>query len=320
MTNRIILISVSLLMLAGCGQNRKAERFEALPFPAVSVPGMITDDRDIVEYRVLNYWNSFADPSREYPCDTVLVSGVSMGDVEQAFVDWSVLLDVVSRKNADEAVSNLYEKAWACERKDTSSNVYDTFNLLMYKYFYAPTSPYRNEDHYHAYVSRLAAQEGMDPVMKGKYEHEAKMTGLNRTGTVAADFRFSDRNGRIRTLHGIKAPMTLLFFSNPGCEACMEIIKMLKGESGIAEMIADGSLAVLNIYIDEDLQAWKEYMPVYPEEWYNGFDPDFVLRQDTIYNVRAIPSLYLLDAEKRVILKDAPEQKVFEVLWKTFGN
>ena len=35
---------------------------------------------------------------------------------------------------------------------------------------------------------------------------------------------------------------------------------------------------------------------------------------DQIYNVRAIPSLYLLDREKRVILKDAPQDKVFEKL------
>ena len=55
-------------------------------------------------------------------------------------------------------------------------------------------------------------------------------------------------------------------------------------------------------------------MPLYPEQWYNGFDPDLVIRGETLYNVRAIPSLYLLDHEKRVILKDAPENRVFETL------
>ena len=79
-------------------------------------------------------------------------------------------------------------------------------------------------------------------------------------------------------------------------------------------MISQGRLAVLNIYIDEDLQAWREYMPIYPEEWYNGFDPDLVIRTDNLYNVRAIPSLYLLDSDKRVIMKDAPENKVFNYL------
>ena len=94
----------------------------------------------------------------------------------------------------------------------------------------------------------------------------------------------------------------------------MEIINVLKGEPVISGMIADGTLAVLNIYIDEDLKGWRDYMPVYPEQWYNGFDPDLVIRTYNLYNVRAIPSLYLLDEEKRVILKDAPENRLFEYL------
>jgi hypothetical protein len=79
-------------------------------------------------------------------------------------------------------------------------------------------------------------------------------------------------------------------------------------------MISDGKMAVLNIYIDEDLQAWREYMPIYPEQWYNGFDPDLVIRTDKVYNVRAIPSLYLLDSEKTVLLKDADLERLFAVM------
>ena len=52
-------------------------------------------------------------------------------------------------------------------------------------------------------------------------------------------------------------------------------------------------------------------MPVYPDEWYNGYDPNLVIRNDMLYNIRAIPSLYLLDEDKRVILKDAPQETVF---------
>ena len=96
----------------------------------------------------------------------------------------------------------------------------------------------------------------------------------------------------------------------------MNIINVLKGEPRISQMIASGRLAVLNIYIDEDLEAWRSYMPIYPDEWYNGFDPDFIIRNQELYNVRAIPSLYLLDAEKKVLLKDAPENKVFDYLVK----
>ncbi len=94
----------------------------------------------------------------------------------------------------------------------------------------------------------------------------------------------------------------------------MNIIEVLRGEPSIAQLVSSGTLSVLNIYIDEDLDAWRSYMPVYPEEWHNGFDPDFVIRNENLYHVRAIPSLYLLGADKTVVLKDAPENKVFDYL------
>lgn len=314
MKDRFLILMLLAAVAAGCGQTKKAEQFQALPFPAVTAPGMMTETADIAEYMALHFWDIFADPSREYPSDSLHVSGVLKDEVEGQFANWNAILDMIPHNEAEKAVAVLYDKAVECERKDTSSNVLETFTEFAYKYFYDPNSPVRNEDRYHVYVKRLAGYEGLDPEVRKKHEYEARMTSLNRTGTVAADFRFSDRNGRMRTLHGIDAPLTLLFFSNPGCEACMGIINVLRGHEAISSMVSEGTLAVLNIYIDEDLQAWRDYMPIYPEEWYNGFDPDMVIRGETLYDVRAIPSLYLLDHEKKVILKDAPENAVFSTL------
>ena len=56
-------------------------------------------------------------------------------------------------------------------------------------------------------------------------------------------------------------------------------------------------------------------MPIYPKEWLNGYDAAHILRQDQLYCIRAIPSLYLLDAEKRILLKDAPLDRVQEALY-----
>ena len=310
-----VMAAVSaVLIVAGCGQ-RKAEQFQALPFPDVLPPAMMEDPQDRAEYMAQNMWNSLTDPSRTYPCDSLLVSGVRRTDVEQKFANWTQVLGMSSRPVAEKSVSRLYDRALACEKKDTSSNVFETFASLVDKYLFDPNSPLRDEDLYGAYASRLAAYEEYTEVQKEKYARDARLCALNKVGTKAADFRFADRRGKIRTLYGVEAPYTLLFFSNPGCEACMSIINVLKEDPQISGMISSGRLKVLNIYIDEDLDAWRSYMPVYPEEWYNGFDPDFVIRNETLYNVRAIPSLYLLDSDKTVLLKDAPENRMFEYLY-----
>lgn len=316
MKNRLCILCIASQLCVCCGE-RKPEPFAALPFPEVGVPSMLEGDAERVEYMALNYWNLLTDTSRTFPCDSVYVSGVRKDEVEQKFADWTVLLDAVEPSVSGKAVARLYERAVACERKDSSSNVFETFVYLADKYFYDPNSPVRNEDRYLPFVSRLASYEGLDRLVRGRYEREARLCAMNRTGTRAADFRFSDRNGRIYTLYGIEAEYTLLFFSNPGCTACKQIMAMLDGSPAVSGYIKSGRLAVANIYIDEDLEAWRSYLPEYPAEWYNGFDPELAIRDGGLYGIRAIPSLYLLGRDKTVLLKDAPERRVvafFEAL------
>ena len=314
MTIRNLIITASVLVLAGCAGNRKAEQFVALPFPDVVPPAMMEDARDRAEYMALHWWDGITEASREYPCDTTLVSGVRKEDVEQKFANWVNILNMLDMSVVGKSVERLYDRAAACEKKDTSSNVFETFTDLVVKYLYDPNSPMRNEDHYAFYASRLAGSDLVDESMREKYAREVRLASLNRIGSKAADFRFADKRGRMHTLYGIDAELTLLFFSNPGCAACKEIIDVLNNDPRISALIKEGIMAVLNIYIDEDLEEWRSYMPVYPEHWYNGFDPDMVIRGENLYNVRAIPSLYLLDRNKTVIMKDAPEARVFEWL------
>lgn len=313
--NQLILV-LSVALVIGC-KEKKAEQFKALPFPDVTVPAIIQDRQQMAEYLAEHWWDGLTDPQREYPCDSTLVSGVSKGDVEQKFANWTVVLGAVDYKVAVKSVNRLFDRVVACEKKDTTSNLFEAMTDIMHKYLYDPNSPMRNEDFYGPYVAKLSQSEFVEEGMRQAYTFDAKMCSLNRVGTKAADFRFSDVKGKTHRLYDIKADYTILFFSNPGCTACLDIINNLKSFPQVEEGIRAGKLAVLNIYIDEDLKAWREYMPIYPTEWYNGYDPDYVIRTDILYNVRAIPSLYLLDRDKNVIMKDTPENRLFDWINKT---
>lgn len=326
MITKLILIAAAAVLAAACNggntqnsENKnekvKAEQsMKALPFPDVQVPSMISSQQEVIEYLAQNYWKGITEPSRDYLCDSVYVSGVDKSIVEQKFADWTYILGKAPLNVALKSVEKLYDAALACEKRNSASNVFETFVTLVEKYFYNANSPLRNEEYYLPFVARYATYEGLMDVERKKYEREARLCALNRIGTKAADFRFSDKSGKIRDLYDIDAELTLLFFSNPGCGACLEIINVLKEDATISSLISKGVLKVLNIYIDEDIQAWRSYMPIYPDEWYNGFDPDMVIRNEEIYNVRAIPSLYLLDKEKNVLMKDVPENILFNYL------
>lgn len=306
---RILYIAL-LASVTGCGP-KKAEKFSPLPFPSVNIPGIYAGDTEAsVEYALMHYWDAITDTSRMFPCDSSLVSGVRTEDVESAFANYAGMLGMADMQCAKKAVARMYGKAADCERKDTSSNVFETLTELSEKYLYDPNSPLRIEDLYGVYAGLLSGYAGFSPEKKAAYAYDAEMCSLNAVGTPAADFFFSDASGTVRNLYGIAAEYTLLFFSNPGCTACKEIINLLTSDAAVSGLVASGRLAVVNVYIDEDISGWYEYMPVYPAGWYNGYDPNGIIREDTLYNIRAIPSLYVLDRNKIVLMKDAPEQKI----------
>ena len=323
---KTFFIAAAAIVMAACngGNTQKSENdnvkakaersMKALPFPDVQVPSVISSQQEIVEYLAQNYWNGITEPSREYLCDSLYVSGVEKSVVEQKFADWTYILNNASLDIALKSVEKLYDRVLSCEKCNPQSNVFETFVSLAQKYFYDANSPLRNEELYLPFVSRYASYEGLMDVERKKYEREARLCALNRLGTKATDFRFCDKRGKIRKLYSIDAEMTLVFFSNPGCGACKEIMNVLKEDATISSLIRNGVMKVLNIYIDEDLEAWRSYMPIYPEEWYNAFDPDLSIRNDETYNIRAIPSLYLLDKEKNVLMKDVPENVLFNYL------
>lgn len=310
-----------VLLVASCGPKSGNEKVEVSAvvrkFPMVNIPTMIQQPQEAAEYLASHYWEAFLSSDSEsgqtYLCDSVHVAGVPIVDFEQSLANYIYILESVPLKNAQKAVSQLADKVQAYESADTSSNVFETFVQMAEKYLFDPNSPLRNEDLYSPFSASLSVSPHLDPATRDRYAYVTKMCRLNEKGTIAADFRFCDRRGKEYTLHSINTPLTLLFFSNPGCESCFEIINMLKNDR-ISRMIADKKLSVLNIYIDEDLQAWREYMPIYPKEWYNGFDPDMIIRSDKIYNVRAIPSLYLLDSDKKVLMKDATPERLFDTI------
>lgn len=317
-TERIYICLVLLSVMVGCGP-KKAERFTPLPFPQVKVPAMYSDDNEsAMEYAAVHFWDALADTSRCYPSDSSLVSGVRRSDIEKNYANYAGLLGMLPRQAASSALEAMTGRIILCEETDSASDVFETLVAMTEKYLYDPNSPLRNEDLYLVCASEWSEYDGFSPETRARYANEAEMCSLNMTGTVAADFSFSDKAGRVRRLHDIDAEYTLLFFSNPGCEACMDIIRALTSSQAINGLLSEGTLAVVNIYIDEDIAAWYDYMPVYPDTWYNGYDHNMVIRNDTLYNVRAIPSLYLLDSGKTVLMKDAVPDNVLYFLENNF--
>lgn len=305
-----------LALALSCGRpGRQAEKAPVTrAFPMAEIPVMITEPPRRAEWLVRHFWDPFTNADKLYYCDSVTVNGVPADELEKQVGLFATLLQELSIPTGQEAMKAAFGRLEAFQKAQPEGNVFSQTSALLSRYFFDPNSPVRSEDRYLPFVTLLAASDLVSEEDRGQYAWDAKVCSLNQTGTPAADFTFMDTAGRKRTLYGIRADYTLLIFGNPDCNACREIMAQMAASPEISALIAGGRLKVADIYIDEEIDLWKAKKDTYPKEWINGYDPSFTIRTDRLYAVRAVPSLYLLDEKKNVLMKDALPEVVLDVL------
>lgn len=129
---------------------------------------------------------------------------------------------------------------------------------------------------------------------------------VNAPGTKAADFMFGTLTKASLTLHDYLPgkPLVLLFY-DPDCDHCREVIE---------ELSAIGSqIDVLAVDIAGNEKRWRQSVGLLPEDWTGAFDRSGILGNDT-YVIRSMPSVYLLDAERTVVLKNPTPERLLKHL------
>lgn len=304
-----------LFLLISCGGGPKTPSAPATrSFPSVEIPAMLTEGPDRLDYMATHLWNRYLDTTSLYLCDSLHFNGVEEEDLEQQMGLYATLLENISAQNGKNSISAFYRQLEGFGLRYPESRVFPKLSELLNKYLYDPNSPVRNEDLWGVYAAHLAESPLVEDSYKPKYRYEADLCSRNPVGSVATDFAFTDTRGRVRTLHGIKAGHLLLVFGNPGCTACRELVEQMERLPGINAAISDGRLKVVDVFIDPEIDQWKAQVNTFPKNWICGYDHRMAVTEERLYHVRGIPSLYLLDENKKILLKDAPQEKVLDYL------
>lgn len=181
---------------------------------------------------------------------------------------------------------------------------------LAYNYWGSPASPYRDESRYISFLDSLLTIESLPDALRERCECRRRIAMLNRPGSIAGDFEFLERGGYESRLHDLKCPLTLLFFYDPECPHCNDIQRLLASSTAINRAIAEDKLIVIAIYAEGKREIWDKTRNDMPDNWLVGYDITGILDQE-IYDLPAMPTPYLLDSDKRVILKDpTPDQLI----------
>lgn len=281
----------------------KTEKTFTLP----DIPQVLTSHEDRAAYLVSHYWDNF---------DFVDTTFVSKPEVtEQAFVDFINILSYVPEDKGKKALINLMDSA------SINNTVFIHFMNLAEKYLYDPNSPFRDEELYIPILNTVIESSQLDETYKARPRHQLKTAMKNRPGCVAADFVYTLSTGTYAKMSSIKSDYTILFFNNPDCHDCQRVKNYIK-DSAIFNYLTQAnstpSLSILAIYPDADIPLWKR--ADYPAMMINSYDAGQVITNKELYDLKAIPTFYLLDSEKKVIMKDASIEQIEAWLQMLLNN
>lgn len=178
---------------------------------------------------------------------------------------------------------------------------------IAYRYWGSIESPYRDEDRYIVFLDSLLAMDTLPESLRERAGFRRRIAMLNRPGTTAGDFRYLERHGGEYQLHNLQSPLTLLVFYDPECPHCNDILHSISSSEIINRAIDEKKLTVIAVYAEGKRDVWDKTCTDMPDNWLVGYDLTGILDQE-IYDLPAMPTPYLLDSEKHVILKD-PEIK-----------
>lgn len=313
MSYRIFILL--FLLLSACGntaQRNKVEKemSEAVEqieigvdsnFPFPEIPTMLTQPEERKAYLMAHYWDNFNF------ADTALVNNRNVA--EQGAANYLAIL--ADGTLTEEQVKGSLDGF--CKGLEVQEHARKVFLQMMEDYLYNPNSPFHNEGLYALFLERMLKSEYVDEGRKSSLKFFLDLISRNCPGGGATDFVYFLPDGSKRSLAQTRAKNNrlLLVFYDPECPSCHETMLEMVADGLLAEAVRAGKLTVLAVYTEGNQEVWKRTLSDLPQGWTVGSDHEAV-KLGALYDLKAMPSLYLLDGTKKVLLKDAPYAKIRE--------
>lgn len=265
-------------------------------FPYHAIPDTLRSVEQRAGYLSEHYWDNYNF------ADTLLLKSKEV--TEQGFVNF---IDILNRFNLDYASKgvahkdiaqkditrkditrkgivqkDITQKGIACFTRKAFSNAAakERFENLIEHYFEDQLSPVRNDRVYLIFLEEMKNSPCFDETEKERIAFKIKTTNKNLPGDIAINFKFKDESGKEHQLSDYKGQKIILYFYDPDCENCHKVSAWLKQQTIPAD------IKVLKMIADNHISY--------------------------IYSLKNMPTIFLLDKENKVILKDCTAQELIE--------
>lgn len=300
-----LLCMTCTIMSMGCKESKRVQTQTELSrkqlFRLPEIPGKLTKPEERAGYLAEHYWDhlNFKDTSLTRKLDII----------EPIFADYIGVLPHAAYSEACNGIKKMMGQA------SVNPPLFACFVRLADKYLYDANSPMRDDEFYIPLLESIIASKIVDEQHKIRFRYQLSMALKNRPDSIAKNFIYTLASGKSASLSTIGSEYTLLFFNNPDCGLCGEVREKIIASQVLSDLqhLKNNRLkrlTVLSIYTEDDLDFWKEQLWKSPSDWICGYDKQMEIRNQGLYDLRKIPTLYLLDREKRILLKNASLEAV----------
>ena len=133
---------------------------------------------------------------------------------------------------------------------------------------------------------------------------------------VAENFRSMTAEGRVVELDSLPTGrLTILVFFDPDCGTCRQALFGLKHSSLVNQLIEEQVLQVMTVHVGYEERLWRDMLGDMPETWVKTTTTVEML-DGKCYDLSSMPALYLLDADRKIMMRSSYAEDLTEVLYK----
>jgi len=213
------------------------------------------------------------------------------------------LLASTNEAEAKQAINRLLTKA-VCNGES-----YKLIVQLLDKLLNDKTVLTRNENlGIHLLEQAEASYLFSDEEKKG-YKKKKALIELNKVGTTAKGLLLETPNKEDLKLSQIHTEYIILYFFDPTNDACKQNTIFLQHNPFISLALTEKRLKILAIYTKNNYEAWHKWA-VSETKWTHGWDKNNTIKNKNLYDLSTLPTIYLLDKNKKVLMKECNTEQL----------
>lgn len=288
------LLCFILIVLATSGIGAFSQDKAKTLFPYPNVPDTIKNLENRSNYFVSKFWDkfNFSKPVS----DTAAFN--------EAFNDWITFFRYAHKNVVKASVSDVMNKA------QSNMKNFWMFADAAEKDLYSTEATLPSDEAYVLFVNNIIRSSKVKKDEKLRYQKQIVKINSNQNGNYAPKFDFTNLEGQKQSLDSIKAETIILFFNDPDCEDCNIARLRLATNVNMNKMIDDKKVAIVSILPGKYTKEWAKDASKYSDKWIIGAWEN----ADEVYDLRVMPSIYILDAEKKIVTKHMQVNDIINLL------